>query len=153
MKGSIYMVFDYMDHDLTGLMERRNYKMEISHVSRSTPSPGSSLYCLAVQHLSALTVLPCGQIKCYMKQLLRGLHFCHGRNILHRDLKASNLLINNEGILKIADFGLARTKDETTQKGRLTNRVITLWYRCRPPLLHNTAGADCRTAVGLPPHC
>ena len=36
MKGSIYMVFDYMDHDLTGLMERRNYKMDVSHVRPSS---------------------------------------------------------------------------------------------------------------------
>lgn len=68
------------------------------------------------------------QVKCYMSQLLKGLSYCHKKNILHRDLKASNLLINNKGNLKIADFGLARTKDDTTQ-GRLTNKVVTLWYR------------------------
>ncbi|CAA6665712.1 unnamed protein product [Spirodela intermedia] len=47
------------------------------------------------------------QIKCYMQQLLRGLDHCHSRNILHRDIKGSNLLIDNTGVLKIADFGLA----------------------------------------------
>jgi len=31
-KGSIYMVFDYMDHDLTGLMQRRGNKFEVKHV-------------------------------------------------------------------------------------------------------------------------
>ena len=36
MKGSIYMVFDYMDHDLTGLMERMNHKMAVPHVSPVT---------------------------------------------------------------------------------------------------------------------
>eukprot|EP00884_Botryococcus_braunii_P017440 jgi/Botrbrau1/437/Bobra.110_2s0087.2 len=101
-KGSIYMAFDYMDHDLTGLMERQNHKF----------------------------TLP--QIKCYMKQLLQGLNFCHRNGVLHRDLKASNLLINNNGQLKLADFGLARPYRQS-HEGRFTNRVITLWYR--PPEL------------------
>jgi serine/threonine protein kinase len=56
-KGSIYMVFDYMDHDLAGLMERRGYALPVPHA------------------------------KCYMKQLLRGLHYCHSKHVLHRDLK------------------------------------------------------------------
>ncbi|KAI4965135.1 hypothetical protein ZWY2020_057420 [Hordeum vulgare] len=47
------------------------------------------------------------QIKCYMQQLLMGLQHCHERNILHRDIKGSNLLIDRAGVLKIGDLGLA----------------------------------------------
>jgi len=101
-KGSIYLVFEYMDHDLTGLADRPDIKFSLP------------------------------QIKCYMKQLLTGLHYCHINNILHRDIKGSNLLINNQGILKLADFGLARSYTNENAHP-LTNRVITLWYR--PPEL------------------
>ena len=68
------------------------------------------------------------------KYLLKSLQ----NNILHRDMKAANLLISNSGSLKIADFGLARAFDPTitTQVGRdrrYTNCVVTRWYR--PPEL------------------
>ena len=72
------------------------------------------------------------QVKCYMKQLLFGLEHCHKQSVLHRDIKGSNLLIDNKGILKIADFGLATFYDPE-QKKPLTSRVVTLWYR--PPEL------------------
>ncbi|GJN14321.1 hypothetical protein PR202_gb01131 [Eleusine coracana subsp. coracana] len=65
------------------------------------------------------------QIKCYMRQLLMGLHYCHINQVLHRDIKGSNLLIDNEGILKLADFGLARSFSND-HNGHLTNRVITI---------------------------
>lgn len=71
------------------------------------------------------------QIKCYMQQLLRGLEHCHSRGVLHRDIKGSNLLIDNKGVLKIGDFGLASFRSDPSQP--LTSRVVTLWYR--PPEL------------------
>ena len=72
------------------------------------------------------------QVKCYLQQLLRGLDHCHSRGVLHRDIKGSNLLIDNSGVLKIADFGLASFFDPN-QTQPLTSRVVTLWYR--PPEL------------------
>lgn len=104
-KHEIYMVFEYCEHDLTGLME--------------TPS---------IRFTEA-------QVKTYMQQLLNGLWYCHEREVLHRDIKGSNLLIDNKGNLKIADFGLARTYNDSQK--RYTNRVITLWYRS-PELLLGT---------------
>lgn len=75
------------------------------------------------------------QIKCYMKQLLSGLDHCHARGVMHRDIKGSNLLVNNEGVLKVADFGLANFCNASADKQQqpLTSRVVTLWYR--PPEL------------------
>ncbi|WMV36841.1 hypothetical protein MTR67_030226 [Solanum verrucosum] len=72
------------------------------------------------------------EIKCYMNQLLKGLDHCHSRGILHRDVKTSNLLVNKDGILKIADFGLS-TFFDPEQSIPLTSRIVTLFYR--PPEL------------------
>ncbi|XP_010477057.1 PREDICTED: probable serine/threonine-protein kinase At1g54610 isoform X1 [Camelina sativa] len=100
---NIHLVFEYMEHDLTGLLSSPD-------INFTTP-----------------------QIKCYMKQLLSGLEHCHARGVMHRDIKGSNLLVNNEGILKVADFGLANFCNASGNKQPLTSRVVTLWYR--PPEL------------------
>ncbi|XAR67861.1 Cyclin-dependent kinase [Bertholletia excelsa] len=102
MSSSLYLVFDYMEHDLAGLAAVQKNKF-------TEP-----------------------QIKCFMKQLLSGLEHCHNNGVLHRDIKGSNLLIDNDGILKIADFGLASFYDPQ-HKQPMTSRVVTLWYR--PPEL------------------
>ncbi|XP_058084113.1 probable serine/threonine-protein kinase At1g54610 isoform X2 [Magnolia sinica] len=102
MSCSLYLVFEYMEHDLAGL----------------AASP-------AIKFTEP-------QVKCYMHQLLSGLEHCHNRCVLHRDIKGSNLLLDNGGILKIADFGLASFFDPD-HKQPMTSRVVTLWYR--PPEL------------------
>ncbi|KAJ0428306.1 putative protein-serine/threonine kinase CMGC-CDK-CRK7-CDK9 family [Helianthus annuus] len=111
---SLYLVFEYMEHDLTGLVTLPGVKFTES------------------------------QVKCYMNQLLNGLDHCHSHGVLHRDIKGSNLLIDNNGILKIADFGLANFFKQS-QTVSLTSRVVTLWYR--PPELllgatHYGVGVD-----------
>lgn len=102
-KGAFYLVFDYMDHDLMGVLD-------------------SGLVDLTEEH-----------VKLFMFQLLDALCYCHNKNFLHRDIKCSNILLNNKGEIKLADFGLARYMDPRDQR-RYTNRVITLWYRA-PELL------------------
>jgi serine/threonine protein kinase len=102
MSCSLYLVFEYMEHDLAGLASHPAIKFSES------------------------------QVKCYLQQLLHGLDHCHSRGVLHRDIKGSNLLIDNSGVLKIADFGLASFFDPR-QTQPLTSRVVTLWYR--PPEL------------------
>ncbi|CAL1354891.1 unnamed protein product [Linum trigynum] len=99
---SIYMVMEYMEHDLKGLME-------------SMKQPFSQ-----------------SEVKCLMLQLLEGTKYLHDNWVLHRDLKTSNLLLNNRGELKICDFGLARQYGSPLKP--YTQMVVTLWYRA-PELL------------------
>jgi len=104
-KSTFYLVFDFCEHDLAGLLSNANVKFSL------------------------------GEIKKVMQQLLNGLYFIHYNKILHRDMKAANILITKTGMLKLADFGLARafSMSRTAAPNRYTNRVVTLWYR--PPEL------------------
>ncbi|KAI4375175.1 hypothetical protein MLD38_013079 [Melastoma candidum] len=107
MQFSIYLVFDFMQSDLQRIITRPDERL-------TEP-----------------------QIKYYMNQLLSGLQHCHERGILHRDIKGANLLIDRNGVLKIADFGLANYYRPGGRRP-LTNRVVTLWYRAPELLLGAT---------------
>lgn len=72
-------------------------------------------------------------IKSFLFQLLQGINYCHTHRVLHRDLKPQNLLINMEGELKLADFGLARAFGIPVRN--YTHEVVTLWYRAPDVLM------------------
>lgn len=101
----IHMIFTYADHDLTGILSNPDINLSQGHC------------------------------KNLFKQLLTGISHLHSKRVIHRDIKGSNLLISNNGVLKIADFGLARKMKpiNNQEDNDYTNRVITLWYR--PPEL------------------
>lgn len=69
-----------------------------------------------------------------LQQILLGIEYCHCSGILHRDLKPQNILVSNSGVLKIADFGLARSFNFPLKPRNLTKEIVTLWYRA-PELL------------------
>lgn len=67
----------------------------------------------------------------FIYQILCGLKYIHSANVLHRDLKPGNLLVNADCELKICDFGLARgfSVDPDENRGYMTEYVATRWYR------------------------
>ncbi|VDL99987.1 unnamed protein product, partial [Schistocephalus solidus] len=72
------------------------------------------------------------QVKGIMLQVFKGLRYLHENYILHRDLKVSNLLMTDKGLVKIADFGLARPSNS---QHPMTPKVVTLWYRAPEVIL------------------
>ena len=99
----LYLVFEYMDHDLKKFLDINNGPL--------TPE----------------------LVKSYLYQILIAINFCHSKRILHRDLKPQNLLIDKDGIIKVADFGLARSFGIPIKT--LTHEILTLWYRAPEILL------------------
>lgn len=72
------------------------------------------------------------EMKCLLRQLVDGVHYIHEMWVVHRDLKTTNILLNNSGVLKVCDFGLARHYGDPLRP--YTQRVQSLWYRA-PELL------------------
>jgi len=101
--NKLYLVFEYLDQDLKKYMEMC----------------GKNLHYMLV--------------KSYLQQLIKGIAHCHSHRVLHRDLKPQNLLIDKKGVLKLADFGLARAFGVPVRT--YTHEVVTLWYRAPEILL------------------
>lgn len=99
---SVFLVMEYCDQDLGNLLDN----MPVAFTE--------------------------SQVKCIMLQIIRGIEHLHDMFIIHRDLKMSNVLMTQQGIVKIADFGMARAFGQPARA--MSPRVVTLWYRS-PELL------------------
>ncbi|KAF9762195.1 putative serine/threonine-protein kinase KIN28 like protein [Nosema granulosis] len=97
-ENDIHMVLDYHETDLEAIIRNKE-----------------------------IVILP-ADVKSWMKMILTGLHSIHELFIIHRDLKPNNILMSRDGIIKIADFGMARAIGE-----KMTPQAVTRWYR--PPEL------------------
>ncbi|KAI1082382.1 cmgc/cdk/pitslre protein kinase [Whalleya microplaca] len=104
---NIFLVLEFLEHDLKSILED-----------------------MAEPFMSS-------EVKTLLRQLGSGVAYLHEHWVLHRDLKTSNLLLNNRGQLKIADFGMARYVGDPAPPRGLTQLVVTLWYRA-PELLLGT---------------
>jgi serine/threonine protein kinase len=101
-KAALFMVCEFLNKDLKELL--KDYP-------RGLPEQDAQSYCF---------------------QVLRGLHYCHTRRILHRDIKPQNLLVSG-GLIKLADFGLARAFAIPLRA--YTHETVTLWYRAAEILM------------------
>ena len=101
-KQKLHLVFEFVDRTLLNELEASGDGLESAVVQR------------------------------HLYQLVRSIAFCHARGVMHRDVKPENILITRNGVLKLCDFGFARTLD--SPGGAYSDYIATRWYRA-PELL------------------
>ncbi|XP_053392892.1 cyclin-dependent kinase-like 2 isoform X25 [Mercenaria mercenaria] len=105
-KKRLYLVFEFVDHTVLDELEK-------------CPNGLDETTCRKI-----------------LWQVLKGIEFCHANHIIHRDIKPENILVSKNGVVKLCDFGFART---LAQPGEIyTDYVATRWYRAPELLVGDT---------------
>ncbi|GET89847.1 protein kinase-like protein [Leishmania tarentolae] len=131
----VFLVMDYCPYDLGGYMRRYATVADL-HGGRGCKSLHTSAQ-VPYFHITPRNAHPqaaasyVARAKSIVYQIFRGVAFLHDNRILHRDLKTSNVLLGEDGYVKVCDFGLGRLYREGQA---LTPTVVTLMYRA--PELH-----------------
>ncbi|KAL9972819.1 hypothetical protein ACROYT_G019198 [Oculina patagonica] len=106
-KKRLFLVFEFVDHTVLDELERYPNGLDENTVRK------------------------------VLWQVLRAIEFCHNHNIIHRDVKPENILVSKSGVVKLCDFGFARTL--ATGPGEVyTDYVATRWYRAPELLVGDT---------------
>lgn len=117
---SIYMVFEYCEHDLLQIIHHHNQSLRQS--------------------------IPASTIRSIIYQILQGCEYLHTNWVMHRDLKPANIMVTNKGQVVIGDLGLARIfREPSVPLYNGDKVVVTIWYRAPELLLggrHYTPAVD-----------
>ncbi|XP_063444648.1 cyclin-dependent kinase-like 4 isoform X3 [Mytilus trossulus] len=105
-KKRLYLVFEFVDHTVLDELEKCPNGLDENTVRR------------------------------ILWQVLKGVEFCHVHNIIHRDVKPENILVSKSGVVKLCDFGFARTLAQPGES--YTDYVATRWYRAPELLVGDT---------------
>lgn len=105
-KKRLYLVFEFVDHTVLDELEKCPNGLDENTVRR------------------------------ILWQVLKGIEFCHVHNIIHRDVKPENILVSRSGVVKLCDFGFARTLAQPGES--YTDYVATRWYRAPELLVGDT---------------
>lgn len=139
--NNVYMISELMETDLACVIRSpQELTEEHCQVSSETMS-GTHDACVHARY--HMLTLPCDWLpvcwcrsQFFIYQVLRGLKFLHSADVIHRDLKPRNLIVNSNCDLKICDFGLARVDDpQHRDRCTMSNYIATRWYRAPEVIL------------------
>jgi eukaryotic-like serine/threonine-protein kinase len=107
---------------------------------------------LTLQQLALQTPLTQGQVVDYIHQVLAALSFAHNRGVVHRDIKPANIIITPQGVAKLTDFGIAKSKSKVDDELTRPGTTVGSLYYMSPEQAHGGSAVDGRSdiyAVGI----